>query len=174
MKRISRSSIPAWPRAARRRCCCSALKLGGNVDLRALVLGQQRFERAFEDLFAEGKNRHAVRHFLHLLEQVRRKDHGLAHLFQPQDEVANLGRAERIDARGRFVEEKKIGIVDQRLRQADALEHALRIGAQGPLAAVLQADEIDQFLDPLFELGDRSRRKACRKNASVSSPFRKP
>ena len=56
--------------------------------------------------------------------------------------------AERVEARHRLVEEDHLGIVDQRLGQADALQHALRELAQlqAPLGA--EADLVEQAVDP--------------------------
>ena len=63
---------------------------------------------------------------------------------QPEDQRAHVAAAERIEARHRLVEEDDLGIVDQRLREADALNHALRELAQlqPPLGA--EPDFVEQ------------------------------
>ena len=43
------------------------------------------------------------------------------------DDVAHLAPADRVERRGRLVEEDEGGVVEQRLGQADALEHPLRV-----------------------------------------------
>ena len=70
---------------------------------------------------------------------------------QLQDQVANVAAAERIEAGHRLVEEHHLGVVEQRLRDADALDHALRILAQ--LLAALRADA-----DPVEQRATRAAR----------------
>ena len=41
--------------------------------------------------------------------------------------------AHRVEPRGRLVEKDELGLVHQRLRQADALQHALGEPAQAPV-----------------------------------------
>ena len=63
---------------------------------------------------------------------------------QPQDQRAHVAAAERVEARHRLVEEDDLGVVDQRLGEADALDHPLRELAQlqPPLGA--EADLVQQ------------------------------
>ena len=63
---------------------------------------------------------------------------------QPEDQRADVAAAERIEARHRLVEDDQLRIVDERLRDADALQHALRELAQlqPPLGA--DADLVEQ------------------------------
>jgi len=69
-----------------------------------------------------------VADFLHLLQQMRAEQHRLAHFLQPQNHVANVPAANWIDARPSARRARAaFGIVKSRLRQADALEHALRV-----------------------------------------------
>ncbi len=78
-------------------------------------------------------------------------------LFRVENQVANFARAGGIDARGRLVEHDQVRFLDERLRESDALEHALGITAQPPIARVLQADEIEQFVRcALFNFRPRS------------------
>ena len=63
-------------------------------------------------------------------QDVRAEEHGAAALAQLEDQIAHLAPAERIEAGHRFVEEDHFGIVDQRLREPDALQQALRELAQ--------------------------------------------
>ena len=62
---------------------------------------------------------------------------------QLEHQRADVAPAERIEARHRLVEEEHLGIVQQRLRQPDALQHALRELAQlqAPFRADAQAIE---------------------------------
>ena len=70
-------------------------------------------------------------------QHVRAEEHGAAAIAQPEDQRADVAAAERIEARHRLVEDHQLGIVDERLRDADALQHALRELAelQPPLGA---------------------------------------
>ncbi len=60
--------------------------------------------------------------------------------------IANIARAGRVDAGGRFVEHDQLRIVQERLGEPDALQHAFRIAAQPPVARVAQTDEREQFV----------------------------
>ena len=55
---------------------------------------------------------------------------------QPQDQVADLLAADRIEAAHRLVEDDHLRVVHQRLRDADALQHALRVGAEARVGRV--------------------------------------
>ena len=61
----------------------------------------------------------------------------------PQDDVAHVPPADRIESRHRLVEEHHLGIVQQRLREADALEHPLRILPQLEPALRPEADVVE-------------------------------
>src|SRR5260370_16989318 len=52
-------------------------------------------------------------------------DDRLVPLAQLQDQVLHPAGAQRVEAGGRLVEDDQLGVIDQRLRQADALAHAL-------------------------------------------------
>ena len=71
------------------------------------------------------------------------------------DQVLDLGRADRVEARGRLVEQDQLGVVDQRLGQADPALHALGVLAELAVLGGAQADHVDQPVDPLGPLGRR-------------------
>ena len=71
-------------------------------------------------------------------QHVRAEKHGAAAVAQPQDQRAHVAPAERIEPGHRLVEDHQLGIVDERLRDADALQHAL--GELAQLQAPLGAD----------------------------------
>ena len=71
-----------------------------------------------------------------------------AALLETHDQVADFGRALRIDAGSRFVQHQQAGFLDQGLREADALQHALRVSPQAPVAGVFQPHEFEQFVRP--------------------------
>ena len=94
--------------------------------------------------FALADDGHAVADGFHLAEFVRRKENGLALVFQALDDFADFHAAQRVQAAGRLVENQQIGIVDERLREADALLHAFGIGFDEAFAGGLQFNEFEQ------------------------------
>ena len=73
-----------------------------------------------------------------------------------QDEVADLLAADRIEAAHRLVEHHQLGIVHQRLREPDPLQHALGELAQRPVGARGPRP------DPLEQLAARAARRSAR------------
>ncbi len=61
-----------------------------------------------------------------------------------QDQRADVAAAQRIEPRHRLVEKEDLGIVDERLRNAHALHHALRVLAQLHAALGADADAVEQ------------------------------
>ena len=66
---------------------------------------------------------------------------------QPQDQRAHVAAAERIEPGHRLVENHQLGLVDERLRDADALQHAFRELAQLQAALGADADLVEQPRD---------------------------
>ena len=89
-------------------------------------------------------DRDAMAQHLHVGEDVRVHEHGLALRVQPHDEIADLLAADRVETAHRLVEEHDLRVVHQRLRDADALEHALRVGAQPRIGRVREPDPVEQ------------------------------
>ena len=91
---------------------------------------------------------------------------------QLQNQVADLAASERIETRHRLVEEDDLGIVDERLRDADALHHALRELAQlqPPLGA--DADAVERSGATRFLRSAASYPNSCAKYSSSSSAVR--
>ena len=85
--------------------------------------------------FALMDDGHAVANRLDFAEFVRGKENGFALVLQPLDDFADFHAAQGIKAAGGFVEDEQIGIVDQRLGEADALLHAFGIGFDRTFAA---------------------------------------
>ena len=59
-------------------------------------------------------------------QHVRAEEDGASAIAQRQDEISHLAAAQRIEAGHRLVEKHDLGIVDERLRDADALNHPFR------------------------------------------------
>ena len=67
--------------------------------------------------------------------------------FEIENEVADFPSARRIDSGGRFVQDDKSRFLDERLSEADALQHAFGVTAEAAIARAGQADEREQFID---------------------------
>ena len=75
---------------------------------------------------------------------------------RPENQRAHVAAAQRIEAGHRLVEDHELGIVDQRLGDADALQHALREFSQLQPALGADADLVEQT---------RRRARAARRRA---------
>ena len=80
--------------------------------------------------------------------------------------------ADRIEARHRLVEEHDLRIVDQRLGQADALDHALRVLAQLHAALGAETDFVEQRGDATRRVRRRGSRRAPRSRRAAPRPRR--
>src|SRR5205807_5296374 len=99
------------------------------ADHEPAALAGQLGDAALADDLAALQNSHAVANLLDFTEQVGVQKDGRAAFFEPQQNPADLAAADGIDAVGRLVEENHLRVVDHRLGDADALLHALGVGA---------------------------------------------
>ena len=133
-----------------RRAGASARRARRGVTPRHDQLPAAQLEReqvrqaARRDQPPAGEDRHAAAQRLGVAQHVRAEEHRAAAVAQPQDQLADLAPAERVEPRHRLVEEHDLGIVDERLRDADALQHALRELAQLQPALGADADLVEQ------------------------------
>ena len=67
------------------------------------------------------------------------------------DDAAHEHSAERIEARGRLVEEHELRRVHERLRETRALDHAFAIGMQTPVGRLGERDAREQRVDACLE-----------------------
>ena len=96
------------------------------------------------DELAAGDDRHAVAHELDLREQVRVQQHGHAALAQALEQRAHVAPAGRIQRARRLVEQQQPRVADQRLREPEALLHALRHRPDPPARHLGEADALEQ------------------------------
>ena len=68
------------------------------------------------------------------------------------NQVAHLAPPNRIERRGRLVQQHQIWLVDDGLGQPDALSHALRIAVNAIVAAPTQSDQLEHARDSLASL----------------------
>ena len=77
-----------------------------------------------------------------------REENGFAFVLETLNDFPNFHAAERVKTAGWFVENEQIGIIDQRLRQTNALLHPFGIGLDEALSGVLQ---IHQFQNGIHD-----------------------
>ena len=95
------------------------------------------------------QNHRPVADILHVRQQVTRQDDRLAALGERENQILDFAAADRVEPGGRLVEDDQVGVVDERLRQADAALHALREFADVTPPGVVQPDHLDQLLGAL-------------------------
>ena len=61
--------------------------------------------------------------------------------------VEDLGHAERVDRGRRLVEDEDVGVLHERVGDAEALEHAARIGLDAVVGPVGQPDLLEDLVD---------------------------
>ena len=101
-------------------------------------------EGALADDPAADDDGDAVADHLDVLEDVRGEEDGLALPLEPDDDVADLLPAERVEAAERLVQDDERRVVDERLGQPHPLEHAPRELPELEPGRLLQADELEE------------------------------
>ena len=158
--------VVAGRRPARRRSASrSSVVLGHDAEPVAAgaeeVGGRALVERA------AGVDQHQpVADLLELAEVVRRHEHGAAAVGQRADQAAHLAHALRVEAVGRLVEDQQLGVAEQRGGDAEALLHAERVAAVAVVAALAEADDVEQRRD--------ARRRSWRPTVANIRRFSRP
>ena len=82
----------------------------------------------------------------HIGNNVGRKNHDpFAREFRKQ--IAKADALFRIQSGGRLIHNKKLGIIQERLGNADALFHSTRVAAEGTLPGFHEVDHFQELLD---------------------------
>src|SRR5436190_2733765 len=106
--------------------------------------GRELSAPEYRDLVAEG---------LDIRQNVRRHKNGRALLAKASDQLPHLAATDRVKAAHGLVKKDDLGLVDQRLCEADTLQHSFGILAKLALPiSFLEADRCEQlacFLSPL-------------------------
>src|SRR5713101_1803889 len=68
-----------------------------------------------------------------------------------QQQLSYSDAYQRIKGRGGFIEDEQLGIVDQRLRQPHALQHAAREFSQVTISSLFQVEELKHFAHALTQ-----------------------
>src|SRR5439155_8407405 len=96
---------------------------------------------------AARENRHTTAEAFGIRQDVRAEEHRPAAIAESKNQRANLPPADRIETGHRLVEHDHLRIVDERLRQTDALQHALRELPQRETSLAADSDFIEQRRD---------------------------
>ena len=116
-------------------------------QLVAELLGPaDRAQRRVED-------RDPVAQALGLLEPMGRQEDRDAPLAEPVDQLVDLARRDRVEPRGRLVEEQDLRIAEQRPGQRDPLAKSLGQGAAGIVGPVDQVDRMQRAVDARARVG---------------------
>ncbi len=110
---------------------------------------------------------HAAAEGLGVRQHVRAEEHRPALVAQPQDQLPDVAAPQRIEARHGLVEEHELGVVDERLRDAHALQHALRELAQLQTPFGADAHLVEQLGRAGRAGRDRSGRTGWRSSPAV-------
>ena len=110
------------------------------------AVGEQLRRGSLRADLAAVEDHHARADILDVGEQVRGQQDGLAAAAELEDEVLHLPRADRVEARGRLVEDEQLGVVHQRLRESEPARHALRELARRAVRDLGEADHLEQFV----------------------------
>ena len=80
-------------------------------------------------------------------EDVRRKENGLAGFAKPEEQIAHLDARPRIEVAGRFVEDQHLGVVEDGLRELEALAHSLGERSGQLPSRLRERGELERSLD---------------------------
>src|SRR6185503_5285838 len=115
-----------------------------------LDLVAHRADGAFGDDHPVGDQHDLIADQIHFLEDMTREDDVLAFARPGAEQRDRLGPHQRVEAVQRLVEHEQLGIVRDRLRQAHALPHALRIPRHLPVRRLGQAQALERLPRFLF------------------------
>src|SRR5512139_1523819 len=99
--------------------------------------------------------RHPVTGDLHLAQQVRVEEYGRAALLEATNNVSHQPAAYRVEARSGLIQDDQVWLVEQCLRQPDALQHQLGKAAQLLRGMRGEANQLEQLGEALTDQGFR-------------------
>ena len=95
---------------------------------------------------ALAEQRDPVAHALHAVEQMRRQQHRDVAMLEIADDLQQLQRRLRIEAGGRLVQDRDLGVLHQDFGEPEPLAHAAREGVDRLVGNLLQADMVERLL----------------------------
>src|SRR5436190_9567688 len=121
----------------------------------ALIFSHQFGNTTFDPELAFIDDSNTVAHGFDFTQLMRGKQNGLAFVFQALDDLADLHATQRIEPAGRLIENEQIGIVNEGLRQANALLHPFRVGLNRSFAGGFQLDKFHKLVNAPISFGAR-------------------
>jgi hypothetical protein len=97
-----------------------------------MILPDQFIDSAARDETPLHDNADPITDHLHIVQNVRAEKDRFPAIAQTQNQIADLLASDRIQSGHRLIEDNQFRIVDQRLRQADTLQHAFGEFSQLP------------------------------------------
>ena len=126
------------------------------LDLERLGLLRETRHRAGSQQSSRVEHDDGVAHALHVAHQVRRDDDADPELAaDATDQLEHLAAPDRVETGGRLVEEREQRIVDEGLRQLDALLHARGVRPHRPVPLLEQSDVPEHVGRPQARGGPR-------------------
>ena len=117
------------------------------------VDGDDLVERAGRDRAAVVEDDDPVAHPLDLGQQVRVEDDRRSPVARRADDGPDVRPAERVERRGRLVEEHELRVPEQRDAQPEPLLHPLREAAHRVVGTIGQADPVERLVDDSPSVG---------------------
>ena len=108
-------------------------------------------------------NHDAVANILHVRKQMAAQDDGLSASGQGQDQIFDLAATDRVEAGGGFVQNDQVGVIDQRLGQADAALHAFGEFTHHPAPHLVESDHLQELFGAAPALVVRQIKQAAEK-----------
>src|ERR1700704_2150918 len=124
-----------------------------DVEAAAQHLPAELRHRADQRDIALVEQRDPVAHALHPLEQMRGEQNADAAVLELADDLEQLDRRLRVEARGRLVEDRNLRVLHQDLGEPGALAHAAREGLSPLVDHVREPDMDERVVDPPLALG---------------------
>ena len=137
------SDVRSEPRQALPR---SPFATDGHAELQVERLGRAR-ETAFGDDAAALDERHTIAGRFYFTKQMGIEKHRHVVGAQFVDDAAHQQPAQWVKPGGRLIEKDESRIVQQRLRQTDALKHAFAVAAQRAIGGIEQVHAGQQAVD---------------------------
>ncbi len=113
----------------------------------------QFIDTAAGDKTAFHDDPNSITDHLHVMQNVRAEKDGLPAIAQAQNQIAHLLASDRVQTGHRLIEDDQFRVVNQRLCQADTLQHPFGELAQLPGTRFRQSDEPQEVCDPLVDGG---------------------
>ena len=106
---------------------------------------------------------HAVANVLQVRKQMAAQDDRLPASGQGDDQIFHFAATDRIKTGGGFVQNHQVGVIDQRLRQADAALHAFGEFTHHPAPHLVESDHLQELFGATSPFGARQIKQAAEK-----------